>query len=66
MKINLESGEKEVVRKDEDFIEALNTGMCPTGGMGLGIDRLMMLISGKDISIRDVVLFPAIKHKKDN
>lgn len=65
MKLNIESGEKEVVRKDEDFIEALNTGMAPTGGMGLGIDRLMMLISGKDISIRDVVLFPAIKFKKN-
>jgi lysyl-tRNA synthetase class 2 len=63
MKLNLESGEKEVVRKDEDFIEALNTGMPPTGGMGLGIDRLMMLISGEDISIRDVVLFPATKIK---
>lgn len=62
MKINL-SGEKEIVRKDEDFIEALETGMAPTAGFGIGIDRLMMLISGKDISIRDVVLFPANKIK---
>jgi lysyl-tRNA synthetase class 2 len=63
MKLNLESGEKEVVRKDEDFIEALETGMAPTGGFGLGIDRLMMLISGENTSIRDVVLFPATKVK---
>lgn len=62
MKIN-SNGEKEVVRKDEDFIEALETGMAPTAGFGLGIDRLMMLLAGEDVSIRDVVLFPPTKIK---
>lgn len=64
MKLNLESGEKDVVRKDNDYIEALESGMAPTGGVGLGIDRLMMLIIGSNISIRDVVLFPATKKIK--
>jgi lysyl-tRNA synthetase class 2 len=63
MKLSMDSGEREVVRKDVDYIEALESAMAPTGGMGLGIDRLMMLISEGDISIRDVVLFPATKNK---
>lgn len=63
MKLNLETGEKDVVRKDVDFIEALEYGMAPTGGIGLGIDRLIMLLVEDDLSIRDVILFPAIKPK---
>jgi lysyl-tRNA synthetase, class II len=47
---------------DPDYVEALAYGMPPTGGVGLGIDRLAMVLAGKD-SIRDVVLFPALRQR---
>jgi lysyl-tRNA synthetase, class II len=53
-------GDEETQPYDEDYIEALEHGMPPTGGIGIGIDRLTMIMSGRH-SIREVVLFPAMR-----
>jgi lysyl-tRNA synthetase class 2 len=60
LRFDEQSEHVEGVRGDPDYVDALSYGMPPTGGLGLGIDRLVMLLVGRE-TIRDVILFPALR-----
>jgi lysyl-tRNA synthetase class 2 len=61
---NKKAGEADAQRKDEDYIEAMEYGMPPAGGVGIGIDRLVMFLTDTQ-NIKEVIFFPTMKPKKE-
>jgi lysyl-tRNA synthetase class 2 len=59
------SGEEDTQEMDTDYVEAMEYGLPPSGGLGIGIDRLVMILTGS-LSIREVILFPQLKKKEVN
>ena len=60
----LHEGDEEAMPMDDDFVNALKIGMPPTAGYGLGIDRLIIILTNQP-SIRDVILFPFMKPEEE-